>query len=98
MKSFEFNHLGKTYKGHIEKATYPNGRLAVVLHDEESGYAKLSINVPEYKNIAEGEFVFKNYSENEGLYEEMLRLGVIKPTGKYASSGYVSCPICTLCE
>jgi hypothetical protein len=32
--------------------------------------------------LAEHEFVAKTYSENEGVCEEIARLGYIEPTGK----------------
>ena len=43
-----------------------------------------------------GEFAIKNYSENEGVYPQLITLGIIQPAHRYHSQGYVSFPICKL--
>jgi len=65
----------------------------VLLFDESSGepFAVASVNV-DGLDLRADEFVFKTYSENEGLLEAMLGAGIIEPTGRFAGMG----PICRL--
>lgn len=59
-------------------------------------WATLSVNVPE-ASLAEGEFVAKTYSENEGLVEQMVVLGLMEETGKFVQVGYAgNCPVMRL--
>lgn len=69
------------------------GGLAVELICVEDGlsYAMVSINV-EGARLADDEFVFKTYSENEGLLEDMLDAGIVELTGRSMDLG----PICRL--
>lgn len=87
-------HFGRPVTVAVETARYANGnRLAVQLIDAADGspYATVSVNV-EGVALADDEFVFKTYSENEGLLEEMIAAGVVAPTGRMAAIG----PICRL--
>jgi hypothetical protein len=66
-------------------------------------YADLSSTTPLTAELIallkEDEFVFKTYSENEGLVEEMERLGLVKRTGKVYTVGYAGPqPIVTICK
>jgi hypothetical protein len=80
----------------IETGEYRNGRLAVQLHEKGEYFATVSVNLPE-EQLADDEFAFKNYSENEGLFEELLRVGAIVFTGRYTDS-VLKLPICRLAE
>ena len=42
------------------------------------------------------ELAIKSYSENEGLYEELLRLGFINPAKSFIHSGYAILQVCDL--
>jgi hypothetical protein len=78
----------------IRTDRYPNGRLAVQLLQNGEDYATLSVNLP-MESIGRDEFIFKTYSENEGLYEELLRAGVIEWTGRTAGDDTIGpLPIC----
>ena len=72
---------------------YLNGRLAVQLYENGEDFATASVNLPG-DDIGPNEFAFKTYSENEGLFEELLRVGAIEFTGRYAGS--MNLPICRL--
>ena len=65
-----------TYTVVVLKERYVQRRLAVELFDESSweSFATVSVNVPGIR-LADDEFVFKTYSENEGLLEQMLAAG-----------------------
>ena len=60
---------------------YPNGRLAVQLTEHGEPFATVSVNIPEVP-LARDEFFVKVYSENEGLLDELLRVGAIHFTGR----------------
>jgi hypothetical protein len=80
----------------IQTDRYQNGRLAVELLQNGEDYASVSVNLPMEK-IGHDEFVFKTYSENEGLYEALLRPGVIEWTGRTAGDKTLGpLPVCRL--
>ena len=80
----------------IVTGRYQNGRLAVQLVCHGEGYATVSVNLP-MEPLGHDEFVFKTYSENEGLYEELLRTGVIEWTGRTADTRTLGpLPVCRL--
>jgi hypothetical protein len=92
--TFLFTTGGLTYRLQVRADTYAaGGGLAVLLIDESDGmyFATASINVKGL-NLSDDEFVFKTYSENEGLLEAMLAAGVIGLTGRSVDLG----PICRL--
>lgn len=77
---------------------YQNGRLAVQLVSQGEDYATVSVNLP-MEQIGRDEFVFKTYSENEGLYEELLRAGAIEWTGRTAGDRTLGpLPVCRLTQ
>lgn len=87
--------LGKrTYKLSVESGQYLYGDgLAVQLFDAvtRDPWAVVSINIPSL-SLPSSEFVFKTYSENEGLLQLMLAAGFVELTGKTSEGG----PICRL--
>lgn len=86
--------VGKPWTMCVRTCRYAQGgNLAVELVGARDGspFATLSINVAGL-SLAYDEFVFKTYSENEGLLEEMLRTGVVALTGRSVEIG----PICRL--
>ena len=86
-KTFTLNLLGEETPLHFEFDHYMNGALFVGLVDEEGPYADVSVNLPESKDLASDEFFLKSWSENEELANELIKNGIIVPTGKQASMG-----------
>lgn len=95
--TFQFHHRGENYDG--ELSTYhrynDNGNTVVRLLSRPVGadnnvpwelYATLSVNTDVV--LPEGLFVFKTYSENAGLYEEIVQKRLIKPTGDAVVCGF----------
>lgn len=78
-----------------------NNRLAVAYTiDEGEGYGPecactATINLPD-ELLAYNEVIIKDYSENEGLYAEMLKAGHIGPELRRVSSGFITAPVCKL--
>jgi hypothetical protein len=88
----KFNHFGKEYHGQIIKNNYANGKLAIQLRlDSGEPYATLSVNTDDI--LSNDEFVAKTYSENDGLVEQFIKLGIFEDTGNTVQCGYVECPI-----
>lgn len=73
---------GKPRMVFVSTDAYVHGGLAVQLMDEldQEPYATVSIYVRGVC-LDEDTFVFKTYSENEGLLESMLKAGVVEETG-----------------
>ena len=89
------NFLGGTRDIDIEIGRYLNERLSVQLTENGEDFATVSVNLPD-EAIGPNEFAFKNYSENEGLLEELRRAKVIELTGRVTRSMLL--PICRLTE
>jgi hypothetical protein len=56
---------------------YASGQIALQLYGPEGPEMTVTTNMPE-EDIEEDEIVVKDYSENEGIYDELVRLGVVK--------------------
>lgn len=77
---------------------YAHGGLAVQLMDVLDGvpYSTVSVCVRGVQ-LADDEFIFKTYSENEGLLESMLKAGVVEETGRLVELAFGDPqPICRL--
>lgn len=73
MKTFEF--LG--YKCVAEKAVYNNGRVALtVVSTKGEPITTATVNLHD-SIIPEGYAAIKNYNENEGILEVLIKAGVI---------------------
>lgn len=78
----------------LYKKRYPNGQLAVFLHDEkDKPLAELSI-MHNFVELAPNEFILKGYSENEELAKELLKSKLIHLTNRLILIGSHLCPIC----
>lgn len=77
-----------------EVKSYTNGRVAIDLlywDDEMQGWfphCHLTVNCPEV-HLNEGEFLVKDWAENEPTAAALKAAGWITPTGREVSSGWV---------
>ena len=95
-KTVTFTHLGNqvTVSIHTERYSFGGG-LAVQLIGRCEEYATVSVNAG--SRLADDEFVFKTYSENEGLLEGLLAAGVVETTERFVELGFAGPqPICRL--
>lgn len=85
------------YQVELAKGSYSNGRTAIELIDAEDGCPVMvaTINVPEVE-LAEGEIIIKNYSENEGVLEFLQENEIVGPVKRSIGTGFVSCPVVDL--
>jgi len=74
-----------------------NNRVAIVLQDKETGepYATASVNVV-HADLKPDEVAIKDYSEGEGMLNDLVAAGIVEDTGKTVPSGYVDIPIARL--
>lgn len=106
MNTFTFTHMGDMYDGRLDTfhRYADNNNTVVRLESRPVGsapdapwelYATLSVNTDLV--LPENRFVFKTYSENHGLYEEMLNNGLIAPTHQSVMCGFAGPqPVVTL--
>ncbi len=71
--------------------------MALFLIDANDGepVATCTVNMPDLA-LAENEICIKDYSENDGMLDFLVKEGIVEDTGKMVSSGYVQIPICRL--
>ncbi|MEJ2252145.1 MAG: hypothetical protein P8Y97_21095 [Candidatus Lokiarchaeota archaeon] len=80
----------------IHTKIYPNGQLAVYLKDEFGlPLAELSIRSNSI-DLAENEFILKDYSENQLYIDILLQKGLIAHTDRFLFVGTHLCPICRI--
>ena len=66
---------------------YENRRLCIRLIDEEEyPYACATVNVPA-ADLKDDEVLIKNWSENRGVLEALLKAGVVEDTGQTVRTG-----------
>ena len=80
----------------VANGTYAvTGRpVYVLLTPDGAMYGRVSVNLDTPLNP--GEFLVKNWSENEGLLEALVDAGVVIDTGDRIPSGYVDIPVVRL--
>lgn len=74
-----------------------NNRTAIQLIDTEDGlpFARATINLPDVE-LEQDEVIIKNYEENEGIYEALVKANIIYPYHKTANNGFIEALICKL--
>ena len=66
----------------------------VLLTPDGAMYGRVSVNLD--TTLLPGEFLVKNWSENEGLLEALVEAGAVVDTGRRIPSGYVDIPVVRL--
>jgi hypothetical protein len=82
----------------VVKRWYQNNhRRALVLVDKENGspIATASVNLPDIM-VPPEHVLIKSYSENEGMYEALLKADIIEPSIQTIPTGYVDVYLCKL--
>lgn len=85
---------------------YSNGRTAIqyeMLVEKEPYKSRgwmepactATVNLPD-EDLEADEVIIKSYSENQGLYEEMLKAGHIGPELRRVRCGHMTAPVCKL--
>lgn len=76
---------------------YENDRTAIQLNDATDGhpYAVATVNMPDVL-LADNEVLIKDYSENEGVLDFLIRNNIVTPTPNGVQSGFVWLPVAVL--
>lgn len=86
---------------------YENGRVAIqiVYRDDDASeeygedvwfpYATATVNIPEAE-LADGEVLIKDWSENAGLLDRLVDEGIIGPSKRWVPTGFVTADVCDL--
>ena len=72
---------------------YRNGRKCLSIVGEYGPVCTCSVNLPD-EPMAADEMAIKDYSENQGVLMELVRLGIIAKPNRFVQSGYVNIGIC----
>jgi Rieske Fe-S protein len=94
MKTIKF----KDYDCYLVQQKYRNsGRVALQLIDSYDGspVAMATVNI-HYIELAPGEVIVKDWSENEGMLEALVNAGIVEDTGRVVRTGFVDANICKL--
>lgn len=94
MKIYDIKIKHYTGKCFIQLAKYGNGRTAIKLMDAKDGMpiCVATVNMPEIE-LTSSEMIIKDYSENEGVFDWLIKNKIIESIGVYADNGYVQCPV-----
>ena len=89
----------KTWDCVVAFAMYGNKRTAIQLFDAETHepIATASVNLINEPMEAD-EIAIKDYSENEGMLDALVKAGVVSTPLRFVESGWVSIPVCHLLE
>lgn len=98
MKTFSHKgkYSGEVYNLSLTVSKYANGQTALQLYDMADGlpYAVASVAVD--CELKENEVAIKDYSENEGILNSLIKNDIVEKPHRYTSSGFVKIPICIL--
>tara|TARA_Y100000592_G_scaffold63269_1_gene98667 strand:+ start:10677 stop:10985 length:309 start_codon:yes stop_codon:yes gene_type:complete len=74
---------------------YRKGGTSITLADIETGepYATATVWVP---GLEEDEVAIKNYSENQGILDNLILHGIVYKPHRSVQNGFVDIPICKL--
>ena len=96
MKTFHFKGRFGKADVHVNKYQYSNGRTALELSDTADNFPfmRLTVNMPEVY-LKDDEVIIKDYSENEGALDFVLKNKICVLRNKYNNS-HVTVHICQL--
>lgn len=99
MKTFKFTPYESEISRNVTVALhkYENGRTAIQLNDATDGhpYAVASVNMPNVL-LDDNEVLIKDYSENLGILDFLIKNNIVTPTPNGVDSGFVWLPVVIL--
>ena len=97
MKVFKLTAHEQTYSVTVKLGKYANGRTAIHLDDANEGYpyATATVNI-DHVLLADDEVLIKDYSENEGMLDFLVKNNIVTPTPNGVQSGFVWLPVAIL--
>lgn len=81
----------------VEKKVYSNDRIALILKDSDTGMIaiKASVNMPDI-GCPEGHVYIKDYNENEGVLDELVRLKIVEEPIATVNAGQTVVHLCRM--
>jgi hypothetical protein len=95
MTKYKYETPYDTYSVWIEKSTYANGRIALILMDEEGQVACATVNLPDAE-LNPGDVLVKTWSENEKMLPFLIKNKIVHDLGQDVPTGYVNARVCKL--
>jgi len=97
MKKFKLTAHEQTYSVTVKLGKYANGRTAIQILDAIDGqpYATATVNI-DYVLLADNEVLIKDYSENEGMLDFLIKNNIVSFTPNGVQSGFVWLPVAIL--
>lgn len=97
MKTFKLTAHGQSYNVTVNLAKYANNRTSISLTDADDGqpYATATVNI-DHVLLADNEVLIKDYSENEGMLDFLVKNNIVTPTPNGVQSGFVWLPVAIL--
>jgi len=97
MKVFKLTAHEQTYSVTVKLSKYANGRTSIQILDAIDGqpYATASVNI-DHVLLADNEVLIKDYSENEGMLDFLIKNNIVTPTPNGVQSGFVWLPVAIL--
>ena len=97
MKVFKLTAHGNDYNVTVKLGKYSNGRVAIHLDDVNDGYpyATATVNIDNVL-LDDDEVLIKDYSENEGMLNFLIKNNIVTPTPNGVQSGFVWLPVAVL--
>ena len=85
-----------TYKDcTLEWTKYSNDCPALIIHHKGEMLLKASVNMPTFE-IPLSHICIKDWSENEGVLEALIKNGIVAGPDYYIPSGFVYVPVCKI--
>lgn len=95
MNTFNLKLKFGTYKDcYFETNKYKNGNLALSIYNFSDGPI-CTVTVNPGMALPDDLVAIKNYSENDGILPELIKLGIINEVVYMLPQGFVEIPICT---
>lgn len=91
---YRVNFLG--YNCVLDFGLYRNGQTSIQLYDTEINEPVATATSCLDLKINSDEVIIKNYSENEGILEELIKSGIVSEPVELINSGYAVFNVCKL--
>ena len=95
-ETIQLNTRHSKREARLEWARYENGRTALRLIDARTREPLLTatVNMPEFRLLAQGETIIKTWSENEGVLQSLIDAGIVEDTDGRIPVGFVKAAVC----
>lgn len=80
----------------LKLGKYANGQVAIQLICEDGSPMGVATAAVEGVELADGEVLIKDYSENSGMLSALIVAGIVKDTERRVKSGFVELAVCKL--